>query len=36
MQHFLKSAAGAAWTEIIPAQFLEELFFAMNDAETRA
>jgi hypothetical protein len=36
MQHFLKFAAGAAWTEIVPAQFLEELFFVMDDAETRA
>jgi hypothetical protein len=36
MQHFLKSATGAAWTEIIPAQFLEELLFAMDEAETRA
>jgi hypothetical protein len=36
MQHFLKSATGAAWAKIIPAQFLEELFFAMNDPETHA
>jgi hypothetical protein len=36
MQHFLKPAAGAAWTEVIPTQFLEELFFTMDDAETRA
>jgi hypothetical protein len=28
MQHFLKSATGAAGTEIVSAQFLEELFFA--------
>jgi hypothetical protein len=36
MQHFLKSAAGAAWTEIIPAQFLEELLLVMDEPETRA
>jgi hypothetical protein len=29
----LKSAAGAARTEVIPAQFLEELFFAVDDTE---
>jgi hypothetical protein len=36
MQHFLKSATGAAGAKIIPAQFLEEFLLAMNDAETRA
>ena len=32
MQHFLKPAPGAARTEIIAAQLLEELFVAMNES----
>jgi hypothetical protein len=36
MQHFLKPAVGPAWAEIVPAQFLEELFIDANHTETRA
>jgi hypothetical protein len=36
MQHFLKPAAGAAWAQIVPTQFLEEFLIGMDKAESRA
>ena len=32
MQQFLKSAGGAAWAQIIAAQFLQQLLAAVDDA----
>jgi hypothetical protein len=32
MQHFLKSAAGPARTEIVASELLNELFLAVHDA----
>jgi hypothetical protein len=34
MQHFLKTAARAAWTRVVSAEFFYEILITVDDLET--